>query len=222
MKIIKLKILPLLLLLAACSAPYPENNLVGSEKDVYITNYDNTVDFRSYKTFMITDSVISISSNDEEKGKVLSAGDKLMLQEIAAEMIRNGYTEVKDTSVKPDVAIVVTKIRSTYTGTEYYNNYNYYNYGYGYYNYYDPFYWGYPGYNYYYPNYYYAYTYTITNGSIGIDMLDLKNAVSSNSIKIIWSGMIISKNSNPSNDRNRVSEGIRGLFKQSQYLNNNK
>ncbi len=86
-------------------------------------------------------------------------------------------------SAKPDLVINVSRIYNTNTGIIQYDNY---------YNYYgsmwDPYNYGYPGYGYYSP-YSYA-TYTIREGALSIDLLDLKNASTNNRIQVLWTGLI--------------------------------
>ena len=111
-------------------------------------------------------------------------------------------------NANPDIGVNVSRIYNTSTGVISYNDY--FN-GYG--GFYDPFYWGYGGYGYYSP-YRYA-TYTIREGALSIDMLDLKQASTSNQIKVIWSGLI--RGSGVFNANTAASQ-VNMLFQQSPYL----
>jgi len=110
----------------------------------------------------------------------------------------------------PNLGINVSRIYNTSTGIVSYNNY-YNNYG----GYYDPYYWGFGGYGYYSP-YSYA-TYSITEGALSVDILDLKDAASTNRINVIWTGLIRGSgifNSSTAQDQ------VKTLFTQSPYLKN--
>lgn len=123
-------------------------------------------------------------------------------------MQSNGYTLVNK-NVNPDLGINVTRIYNTSTGVISYNNY--YNNSYG--GFYDPFYWGYGGYGYYSP-YSYA-TYSVKEGALSIDMLDLKNAAQKNKIDLVWTGLI--RGSGIFN-ANTAPQQVNTLFNQSSYL----
>jgi hypothetical protein len=83
----------------------------------------------------------------------------------------------------------------------------------GYGGYYDPYYWGYGGYNYYFPPAY-GY-YQSTEAMASIDILDLKNASGSGSIKGVWNGLI--RGSGIFNS-NTVNSQVTALFDQSPYI----
>ncbi len=185
----------------------PLNNLTTEESRIYMTNYDSTVNFSSYKTFSISDSVTVV--NNGRATRELKATDQAFINAAKNQMKATGYTEVGKQN-NPDVGVNITRIYNTSSGVLVYDNY--YN-GYGGYN--DPYYWGYGGYNYYMP-YGYA-TYTIREGALSVDLLDLKNAAANNKIDIVWTGLIRGSGIF-SGDANAQ---IKTLYDQSPYLKTN-
>lgn len=185
----------------------PLGNLTPEESRIYITNHDSTVNFSGYKTFSISDSVAVI--NDGRASKEITATDQAFINAVKAEMQAKGFKLVSK-SAKPDLGINVSRIYNTSTGIVSYSNY-YDSYG----GFYDPYYWGYGGYGYYSP-YSYA-TYSIREGALSVDMLDLKDAAATNRIKVIWTGLI--RGSGIFNSSTAASQ-VAMLFTQSPYLKN--
>lgn len=168
------------LVLTSCSKD-PLANLTQEESRIYITNTDSTVNFASFNTYSLSDSVTVI--NNGQATRQQSLVDQAFITAVKTQLDNRGYTQVA-ASANPQLAVNVNRIYNTSTGLiryrDYYNDY------YG--GYYDPFFYGYPGYNYYSP-YGYA-TYTIREGALSVDILDLKNAASKNRIDVIWTGLI--------------------------------
>src|SRR5574340_1692848 len=154
----------LLLALAGLSFVYigcskqPLDNLTTEETRIYITDHDSTVNFSSYKTYSISDSVAVI-----ENGKStmqLRSSDAAYIAAVKKYMQNAGYVLVEKNG-NPDLGVNVNHIENTSTGVisygDYWNDYG---------GYWDPYYWGYPGYGYYVP---YAYSvYQINEGAISI------------------------------------------------------
>ncbi len=185
----------------------PLNNLTQDESRIYITNRDSTVNFTSYSTFSISDSATVVDNGHGTRE--LTAVDQAYITGVKKYMEQAGYTLVNKNQ-SPDLGVNVTRIYQTSTGVISYPDYwNYYG------GYYDPFYWGYGGYGYDYP--YFAYSvYSITEGALSVDLLDLKNAPSHNDqIKIIWNGLI--RGSGIFNESTADSQ-VKALFDQSTYL----
>lgn len=191
-------------LFTSCSKD-PLANLTDEESRIYITDHDSTVNYSAYKTFSISDSVAVI--NNGQATKESTATDLAFINAVKSQMQAAGYTLV-NRSGNPDLAINVNRIYNTSTGVISYNNY------YDYYGgYWDPYYYGYGGYGYYSP-YSYA-TYSIREGALSVDMLDLKNAATNNRINVIWTGLI--RGTGIFNAAN-AGEQIKMLFNQSTYL----
>ena len=185
----------------------PVANLTEEESRIYITNHDSTANFAAYRTFSISDSVTVI--NDGRSSKQINATDQAFINAVKAEMQAKGFTLVNK-GASPDLGINVTRIYNTSTGIVSYSNY-YGSYG----GYYDPYYWGYGGYDYYSP-YSYA-TYSIREGALSVDMLDLKDAAATNRINVIWTGLI--RGSGIFNSATAAAQ-VKMLFSQSSYLKN--
>lgn len=191
----------LVLFVTGC-AKDPLQNMTEEESRIYITNQDSTVNFSNYKTYSISDSVAVI--NNGQASKAQTAVDIAFINAVKAQMDARGFQMVQRTS-NPDLAINVNRIYNTNTGLIRYDNY------YDYYGgYWDPYYYGYGGYNYYSP-YSYA-TYTIREGALSIDLLDLKNAKTNNKITVIWTGLI--RGSGIFNSNTAASQ-VKALFDQS-------
>ncbi|MDP4130558.1 MAG: DUF4136 domain-containing protein [Bacteroidota bacterium] len=207
-KITGLAVLGLLILTVVSSCKKdPLSNLSNDDSRIYITNYDTAASFETYQTFSIEDSV-NIILNDQSLGNQLNAYDSTVISQVSQMMKSRGYTLVPKTA-KPDLAINVSRVTNTSTGIISYPDYWD---GYG--GFYDPYYWGYPGYDYYAP--YIVGAYTIRDGGLEIDILDLKNAASlGNKIQAVWSGL--ARGEDVFNSANASAE-VSTLFSQSPYL----
>jgi hypothetical protein len=147
--------------------------------------------------------------NDGRATKEITATDQAFINAVKAEMQAKGFAIVSK-GANPDLGINVSRIYNTSTGIVSYRNY-YDMYG----GFYDPYYWGYGGYGYYSP-YSYA-TYSIREGALSIDLLNLKNAATSNRINVIWTGLI--RGSGIFNS-STAADQVKMLFNQSAYLKN--
>lgn len=184
----------------------PVANLTDEESRIYVTDHDSSANFSAFKTFSVSDSVAVITNG--QASKELSSVDQAFINAVKSEMQARGFALVNKSN-NPDLGVTINRIYNTSTGIISYRNY------YDYYGgYWDPFYWGYGGYGYYSP-YSYA-TYTVRQGAVSIDMLDLKNAASNNNkIKVIWTGLI--RGSGIFNATTAASQ-VKALFDQSTYL----
>lgn len=200
-----LSIVALVTTFASCSKD-PLDNLTEEESRIYITNYDSTAVFLNYKTFSISDTVVV--NNNRQVSKQSNTTDQAFISAVKSEMQARGYTLIGKNS-NPDLGINVNRIYNTSTGIIRYNDY--YNNYYG--SYMDPYYWGYSGYGYYSPYSYAAYS--IREGALAVDMLDLKNAATTNRIGVIWTGLI---RGSGIFDANTASSQVKALFNQSPYL----
>ena len=185
-----------------------DDNLEASERPLYITNATSGTNFSSYSTFSLADSVAVISNNQLIE-RVRTEYDATLINAIAAQMEARGYTRVGH-DANPDLGMSISRIYNDYTGLI---DYGAYWGGYG--GYWDPYYWGYGGYNYYFPPM--IGTYTITDGGVTIDLLDLENAAANNQIRLVWNGLI--RGSGTFNTA-RVQQHAEALFAQSPYLAN--
>ena len=198
-------LLAVIAFMASCTKD-PLRNMTEEESRIYITNYDSSVDFGSYSTFSIVDSVAIIDDN-RFAGAERSSWDAAFLSALADIMKARGYVQVPRSN-DPDLGINVSRLYNTYSGIISYPDY----WG-GYGGYYDPYYWGYSGYPYYFPPRYGVYQ--VTEGAMSVDMLDLKNSESTNRIAGIWTGLI--RGSGIFNSSSIQSQ-VNALFEQSPYL----
>jgi len=206
-------------LLFAC---YSYESVNKDELDLTLTVYDEEVDFSTYNTFVIRDSV-GLVSNYIKKGDAKwnefyapgGTSDKLR-DAIEQEFTERGYTKANDLA-SADFAInnVVTKMEST----------SYY---------YPGWWWGYPGYwpgygwGGYYPPYYppyypgYGYSYSTYYGTVFTEMIDAQSIIDSDEdtpIDILWQTFINGVISNNLEyNESRVQRGYDEAFEQSPYL----
>lgn len=198
-----------LALFSSCTKD-PMDNLSEEESRIYITNRDSSVNFSTYKTYSIVDSV-SVIDNNRMTGKQTTAWDLAAVAAVRSAMESRGFVRV-DKSQNPHLGVNISRLYNTTTNLVDLNNY----YG-GYGGWYDPYYWGYSGYGYYFPP---AYAYTqSTEAMASIDVLDLKNASSTGTIKGVWNGLI--RGSGIFNSSGAVNTGVKALFDQSPYLKTN-
>jgi hypothetical protein len=189
--------------ISSCSKD-PLKDMTEEESRIYVTNRADSVDFTTYSTFSIADSV-AVISNSGQNERALTDYDKKLIADVSAAMVAKGYKLVAR-STKPDLAINLTRIDNTYSAI-------YYDPGYwsGIGGYYDPFYWGYGGYGYYWPSYYQVYQ---KERAVSIDLVDLKNP-KNNELVAIWNAML--RGSGVWNISN-VDSMVTAVFAQSTYL----
>ncbi|RYY21835.1 MAG: DUF4136 domain-containing protein [Chitinophagaceae bacterium] len=197
-----------MLALVGCSKD-PLRDMTEEESRIYITNRDSSVNFSSFNTFSISDSVTVISNNRLE-GKEISNTDQLFVNAVRKQMTDRGFREVPR-NANPELGINVSRIYNSSTGVISYPDY----WG-GYNDFYDPFYWGYPGYGYNFPRSYGVYE--ITEGALSVDILDIKDANESKTINGIWNGLVRGTGVFQSYN---AETNIKALFDQSTYIRSN-
>ncbi|MCC7402358.1 MAG: DUF4136 domain-containing protein [Chitinophagaceae bacterium] len=186
----------------------PLKDMTNEESRIYITDHDSTIQFNSFHTFSVSDSVALIQNG--QSGKQLTSADAAYIQAVKDQMQARGYVLVSKND-NPDLGLTVNRIISTTTGVISYDSYwDYYG------SYWDPYYWGYPGYGYYLP-YSYA-VYQIREGAVSVDMVDLKDASESQKLSVIWTGLI--RGSGIYNASIAPSQ-VKALFDQSSYIQTN-
>lgn len=196
--------LMLTVFISGCSKD-PLKDMTEEESRIYVTNRADSVDFTTYSTFSIADSVAVISNSSGQNERALTDYDKKLIADVSAAMVAKGYKLVSRTT-KPDLAVNLTRIDNTYSSV-------YYDPGYwsGIGGYYDPFYWGYGGYGYYWPSYYQVYQ---RERAVSIDLVDLKNP-KNNQLVAIWNAML--RGTGVWNVNN-VDSMVTAVFAQSTYL----
>jgi hypothetical protein len=192
--------------ISSCSKD-PLKDMTDEESRIYVTNRADSVDFTTYSTFSITDSV-AVISNSGANERALTDYDKKLIADVSAAMVAKGYKLIPR-AAKPDLAVNLTRIDNTYSSV-------YYDPGYwsGIGGYYDPYYWGYSGYGYYWPSYYQVYQ---KERAVSIDLVDLKNP-KNNQLVAIWNAML--RGSGVWSTGN-VDSMVTAVFAQSTYLKAN-
>ncbi|WP_051211090.1 DUF4136 domain-containing protein [Runella zeae] len=186
-------------ILSFSCTPDPLQDLSLEDSQVFITNYDKNANFNNYATFSLADSVFVIQN--DRSGVSTSAFDFRVLSRVAENMTKRGYNRIlKD--AKPDLGVNVMRISETQTGLV--ANYNPWN-----------SYWGYGGGFYYPPTYSY---YQSTETYWYVEIIDLKNAGTSQQATVIWNGQI---RGNGIFDENALFSIIDSLFAQSTYIKRN-
>jgi hypothetical protein len=187
----------------------PLKDMTDEESRIYITNRDSTVDFTSYSTFSIVDSVAVLSRNSDSARKALTTYDKQLIASVTAAMKQRGYTLV-DKSAKPDLGINLTRIDNSYTSIGWNPGW------WGGPGYWDAGWWGYPGGGWYWPSYYTVYQ--VNERQTAIDLFDLKNA-KNDKFNVIWNSLWRGSGVWSTNN---VDPMVQASFAQSAYLSKSK
>jgi len=161
----------------------------------------------SYKTYFISDTIAL--ATDKPNDSIWVGADALQLvNSVKANMNARGYTFVARTA-KPDLGVSLNAIKNLNVGVMYP--------GWWWGGYYGGCYWGYCGYPPYY-GYTYPLYYTITTGTLIIDMADLKNAGAESKLNVPWLA-VISGGLGLSNDDIALGvEAINQAYTQSPYI----
>lgn len=96
--------------LTSCSND-PVNDLSDLDSQVFITNRDKSANFKSFKTFSVSDSVTVVQ--DSRSVTALTSLDKDLLSRIITNMQNLGYTYVA-VNKNPDVGLTAARITNTY------------------------------------------------------------------------------------------------------------
>ncbi|MGF7217150.1 hypothetical protein GGR92_003323 [Spirosoma lacussanchae] len=184
------------------------NGLTPQDSQVYITNYDRSVNFSQYRTFSLPDSVV-IQSNDRFTTSTGSVENRFVTN-VASALTSRGYQRVaQGQSADLGVAVVRVNNRFTGVGVDPYSYYSNYWLGYG----------GLGGYglNPYYPSYY---TYQVSEQYWQVQIVDLKNRPVSNGpdqvqLNVIFDATIRGADITETTD---VDTAITTIFNQSPFL----
>ena len=188
---------------AGCRKAPSEGEL--SNNQITYTSRDEQADFSKYTTFFISDTIRLISDNTSDS--IMVGGDAApLVNAMKTNLTNRGYKFV-NRNENPDMGINMLVTRATNIDV-----YSYYpGWWYGYY----PYYWG-GYYPYYYP---YSTVYVYETGSVIADLVDLKNAETNQTLRILWT-MLASKAVGDSKTNN-IQGGVDGInqgFKQSPYI----
>ncbi len=206
-------------ILAFLSGCYPDKIDYVDEYDLAATHYDEDVDFSSYNTFSVIDTIVHLTEDGEDDPNFSRDHDEFIIDLVRQNMRDLGFTENEnpDSLNQPDIILFCEALSS--------ENYSYYYYDYwswypGW-NWWYPGYPGYPGYPWY-PSYpwYPGYVESYTTGTLMIEMADLESFdPEKRRLGFVWGGLVdglLVKNS--TNTQSRLEKQINQLFIQSPYL----
>jgi hypothetical protein len=191
----------------------PIADLGPEDSWVFITNHDQAVDFRQYRTFSIVDSVLVISNRGNTTS--LTEVDIRVMTAIIAQMEQAGYTLVSRTQ-SPDLGINVAQIRNSFVNavSQPIGGFwgNYWGFGPGWGGGFGPGWggaWG-PGF----PSYFQFYE--VTDNYWYWEILDFKNPNTANSqVPVIWTAQVRGRFLFESLYTNQL---VQGVFTHSPYL----
>ncbi|GAB4033843.1 DUF4136 domain-containing protein [Spirosoma gilvum] len=182
------------------------DDLSAADSPVYITNYDNSVNFGQYKTFSLPDSVIVETNNGYMPAQ--NSVSTQFVNNIANALTARGFQRVAKGD-SADLGVAIIRVNKQYTGvaTDPYGYYSsYWGYGYG----------GFGGYSPYYPSYY---TYQVSDQYWEIQIVDLKNSTTNSSgqqqVNVIYDATI---RGTDVTDTQSVDAATTAIFNQSTYL----
>jgi len=209
--------LALLGLLIAASACYPGDGPSNvQDLDVVLTVHDEDVDFGSFSTYAMPDSVVHIVGEDDSNIIELPRTyDDLILELAADNMADAGYVREMDPENNGADLILLVGVVGT-EKTQYWYGGGCYWYcwgwwpGWGYYPGYGPGYgWGYPP---------YVGSTTFEKGTILFTLIQPGASIPEERIPVVWSGAATGVLSEGSDGTARITYGINQMFTQSPYL----
>jgi hypothetical protein len=203
-----------LLLLAGC---YPGEITSVGQLDVVVTTHDEEVDFASFQTFAIPDTVVQLGADEVGAVDISHDFDDAIVADVVQELEDLGYVrEVDPAANGADFVVLVTVVASQEIDA--YLSYNWWDY-WGYY----PG-WGYPGWGYG-PGwgYYYPPTLSVTSyeqGTLFVDIIDVNNPdASAEDLPIAWTAAMRGvMGTSSSVTQARLVTAIDRAFDQSPYL----
>jgi hypothetical protein len=204
-------------LVLAAGACYPGDGPSNvQDLDVVLTLYDEDVNFGSFQTFAMPDSVVHVGNDTLDiLLPVPRTNDDLILGLVADNMIAAGYTrELDPQNNGADLIMLVAAVATEQTEYWAYDPWGYYwgyypGWGYGGYPSYDP-------YGYYYPPSYVG-SVTFEQGSLLLILVDPRNTNNEEDLPIVWSGVVRGL-MNYGGETTRLTETINQAFSQSPYL----
>ena len=200
------------ILMARC---YPSEDVTVSDLDLVVTVPNEQVDFSTFKTYSLPDSIIRIGEEESEEGPF----DQDILDLVRSNLNSLGYVEEDSSQINPPDLVVFVELLviDNFIISGGYPIWNYWGWWGGWY----PG-WGYgPGWGGGYP--YVPVVTSYTTGTLIIDMIDPNNPNTSEEIiPIIWSAFLNGLvTGSEASIQTRVTNGINQAFDQSPYLGTN-
>ncbi|GAA4453928.1 hypothetical protein GCM10023189_19740 [Nibrella saemangeumensis] len=192
------------------------DDLSVEDSQVFITNYDRSINFGQYRTYSLPDSVV-VTSNDRAQPS-LTLAERQVVNQVAQNLTNRGFQRV-GRGEKADLGVAVIRVNNVYTGvtTNPYSNYymNYWGGGFG-----PGFGPGLGGFYPYYQNYYSFYQ--VQENYWLIEMVDLKNGPVStgtgsnqNQLRVIFQAQV---RGDGIFDEQSVNQIVNAVFNQAPYL----
>lgn len=195
-------------LLAVSCEKEPDMNELDADLAVY-TDYDCSVDFGSYKTYFLPDSILEAGEykatywKDENAMKIIKA--------VETNMNQRGYTRITDPNEKDnaDIGIQLSYLNESYqiVSGGYFG-------GWWDYGYWGPW-WG----GWYYP---YPITYSYNTNTLIMEMVDLTADQESRNIPVVWYANSSGSQYSGMYNLQLLVNSVNQAFKQSEYINCNK
>lgn len=197
----------ILMLTVSCSKSPDFDQL--SANFVVATNTDPATTFSNYKSYYISDT-IALASGSTTDTIWFNTDAQTLVATVKQNMAARGFQLVSKGS-NPDIGINVVAVKNINIGVVYPG------WAWGYPGWWDPWYWG-----WYYPYYYpYTVTYEVTTGTIGLDMVDLKNANNKQKLTVIWTAVMGGALGLSGNDLQNGVTSINEAFAQSPAVKTN-
>jgi hypothetical protein len=181
--------------------------------DVVITLYESGVDFATFLTFIMPDSIVHLGDSTD----INMDYDGLILTEVEDQFEACGYTVELNPDVNPPDFVVLVSTVSTdwlvYYGYDWWYYWGWYP-GWGYYPYYGA------GWGMYYPPYWGGYTTSYSTGTILIEMVNASDPIEENELlPVVWTAAINGLlEGTTSQMQSRIEDSISQAFAQSPYL----
>jgi Domain of unknown function (DUF4136) len=204
-KIYKL-LLVIPIIITGCTVNDPLADITDEDSRLYISNYDKKVKFSDYKTYFVGDSAFSVLNN-EARFSINRAKNSLFISYFRQNFENKNFKHVNKNE-NPDLGVTISRVTNSKIGAEaetksYFNNY-----------------WNFPAYTttgFSYPGYFD--TYEVGDTIWNIEVVDLKNAVANDELRVVWNAQI---QGNGVFEEENFAFTIEKIFEISTFLNENK
>lgn len=210
-----MQLLGVIFTLAILNSCYDSPDLGGLSSELVVsTDVDLDVDFSSYSTYYLSDTIHIVTNSIKRDSIMVSPESDDVINEIEANMNERGYTRSIDPNdiitKTADIAIATNIIRVTNTGQTCYGWWGNYP------GYWSP--WGWGGGGYYYP---YCTTYKYDTGTLILEFGDIKNSNTTDDVKAMWTAAMFGVlSSYDSTNIDRAVNAVEQAFLQSPYIQN--
>lgn len=193
-------------LFLGCKVNDPLANISDDDTRVYVCNFDKNVKFSDYTTYFVGDSAFSIVNN-QARFSINRTKNKTFIFYFRENFEKKNFKHVKK-GENPDMGVQISRVTNSKIGSEaqtkaYFNNY-----------------WNFPAYTtngFKYPGYFN--TYEVGDTIWNIEVVDLKNALANEELKVIWNAQI---HGNGVFEEDNFAFTIEKIFEISTFLNGKK